>query len=126
MRAWRYLQQGGSVEYMQAFLYRTARNAIINHAKKNRPVSLDELSDSGFDASAHGISEIDRADFAHVVRILDRLDDAHREVVILRYINGLEPREIAEALSVSANVVSVRLHRAMEKLRDHLSSNMYA
>lgn len=36
---------------------------------------------------------------------------------MLRYIDGFRPMEIADMLGVSANVVSVRLHRGIAILR---------
>jgi RNA polymerase sigma-70 factor (ECF subfamily) len=48
---------------------------------------------------------------------LDRLDEKYRQVVIMRYIDELSPKEIAEVLGDEENTVSVRLHRAIQKLR---------
>ena len=44
----------------------------------------------------------------------------HREVVVLRYLEGLDIPEIAEILGLSRNAVEVRLSRAREQLRSVL------
>ncbi len=41
----------------------------------------------------------------------------HREVILLRYLEGLKIKEIARALQISENNVKVRLHRALNSLR---------
>lgn len=48
------------------------------------------------------------------------LDAPQRRVVMMRYFDGLAPREIALALRVEPNVVSTRLTRAHHKLRERL------
>jgi RNA polymerase sigma factor (sigma-70 family) len=40
----------------------------------------------------------------------------YRTAITMRYLDEMSPREIAEALGVSENVVSVRIHRGIEKL----------
>ena len=49
------------------------------------------------------------------------LRDRDREVIVLRYLEEMRPPEIAHALSLSVNVVNVRLSRAREKLQSLLS-----
>jgi RNA polymerase sigma-70 factor, ECF subfamily len=48
---------------------------------------------------------------------LARLPEDARAVVVLRDIEGLSTKEVAELLGVSENVVKVRLHRAHTRLR---------
>jgi RNA polymerase sigma factor (sigma-70 family) len=49
--------------------------------------------------------------------MLSTLPDEYRLPLIMRHIDGLTPGEIAEALGLSENVVSVRINRAINKLR---------
>ena len=58
-----------------------------------------------------------RADVRAALATLGELD---REVVMLWAWEGLAPREIALATDLSANAVSIRLHRARKKLADRL------
>ena len=51
---------------------------------------------------------------------LGRLAEPYRSVVILREIEGLAYREIAEALEMPLNTVRVNLHRGRRKLRQRL------
>ena len=55
-----------------------------------------------------------------VAEELDRLEDDHRAVVVLRDIEGFDYREIAEILDVPVGTVKSRLYRARMELRDRL------
>ena len=51
---------------------------------------------------------------------LAELADTDREIVLLWAWDGLPPREIAVALGLSANAVSIRLHRVKQRLAERL------
>jgi RNA polymerase sigma-70 factor, ECF subfamily len=53
---------------------------------------------------------------------LAELPEDARAVVVLRDIEGLSTKEVAELLGVSENVVKVRLHRAHARLRAELTA----
>ena len=44
--------------------------------------------------------------------------DVYREVIILRFVDELGPKEISELIEESENVVSVRIHRGLKLLRE--------
>ncbi len=119
LRTWQYIAKGEEIQNIQAFLYRVALNSIINDSRKKKPVSLNDLQDAGFDPASDSYKRFPNAiDGRSIVAALDKLlDDKHRDVVILRYINDLDPKEIAQVTGDSVNVISVRLHRALKQLR---------
>lgn len=51
---------------------------------------------------------------------LDQLARPQRTVVVLKDIYGWSHGEIAEALGITVTAAKVRLHRAHQRLRDHL------
>jgi RNA polymerase sigma-70 factor, ECF subfamily len=53
---------------------------------------------------------------------LDKLSLDHREVIVLREIEGFSYDEIADSLKVPRGTVESRLHRARGELRKHLKS----
>jgi RNA polymerase sigma-70 factor (ECF subfamily) len=55
-------------------------------------------------------------------RSLNRLDERHRIVVILRYFHDMPVSEISEILSIPEGTVHSRLHSARENLREALQS----
>ena len=49
---------------------------------------------------------------------VNQLDESSRDVLLLRFVEGYSPQEIAALLGTSANVVSVRINRAIKKVQD--------
>lgn len=120
-RAWEYIAKGGEIKNMKAFLYRIANNLIVDTFRKKKTSSLDELQEDGFDPQDMTILPRGEAlDARQALRVLDQLDPTYRDVITLRYVDDLSPREIAEVLHQSENVVSVRIHRGLKKARQIL------
>lgn len=120
-RVWKYLTDGGNIGNVRAFLYRTAGNLIIDWYRKPKTVSLDEKMEDGFnpgeDLSAQLVSRLDGK--LAMEKFLE-LDEPYREVLSLRFIDDLSLKEISAILGISENLVSVRIHRAIKKLREIL------
>ena len=119
MRVWQYLAQGNAVDNLRALLYTTANNLIIDESRKKREVaSLDGLEESGFEPSSNPRSSIESGiDHQVILPYLNQLDQSDREIIILRYMDDLSPKEISIIIGQTANVVSVRIHRAIKQLR---------
>jgi RNA polymerase sigma factor (sigma-70 family) len=60
---------------------------------------------------------VGRHEGARALKALEELAEPYREAVTMRYVDGLSPTEIAQAIGESENVVSVRVHRGLKKLR---------
>ena len=120
-RTWAYIAKGNKVDHLRAFLYRTLHNAIVDTMRKKRSVSLDVMNEEeGFEPESEP-SELPaeiREEIKEAVRLLSSLDEMYSTVITMRYINELTPSEIAKALDVSENVISVRIHRGVKQLRE--------
>lgn len=126
MRAWRYVQKGEEIRDYRAFLFRTLRNLIIDEYRKHKMVSLegmlideDDTVERLLPADESNTLEaaIDRFEGKRVLESVKALPDLYREVILLRYMEGLSPQEIAQVLGESENVISVRIHRGLKKLK---------
>jgi RNA polymerase sigma-70 factor (ECF subfamily) len=62
-------------------------------------------------------SAVGRHGGARALKALQALPDPYREAVTMRYVDGLSPQEIASVIGESENVVSVRVHRGLKKLK---------
>jgi RNA polymerase sigma-70 factor (ECF subfamily) len=51
------------------------------------------------------------------LQLISRLDEEDREILILRHVEGLPPREIAVILGISPKATSMRLWRAAKELQ---------
>ncbi len=117
-RAWNQISKGVFIENIRAFLYRVATNLIIDESRKKKAYSLDTLLEQGFSPAVDQQTDIEhKLEGQELMRIMRRLDDDDRQIVIMRYIDDLTPKEIAEILHLSENVASVRIHRAIKKVR---------
>jgi RNA polymerase sigma-70 factor (ECF subfamily) len=118
MRFWQQLRKGVEMKHDRAFLYTIARNLIIDSYRKKKESSLDALTEQGVDFSGLEHVKIEEAaQMSEVLRVVNQLDDDAREAVLLRFVEGFSPKEIAEISGESANAVSVRLNRAIKKIQ---------
>ena len=92
-----------------------ARNCMISHFRKERPtVVLEDVPASAIAVEGEQASIEDR-DLA--LQLLSALDADEREIVLLKYREGLRNVDIARHLSMNPSTVSTVLARALEKMR---------
>jgi RNA polymerase sigma-70 factor (ECF subfamily) len=124
MKTWEYLAKGKEVDNLRAFLYKVANNMVIDHSRKKKESSLDSLMDEGFEPVGDGAAETTlAAEAGQMIALLDKLDEKYRDVVRMRFLDDLSPKEIAHALDETENVVSVRIHRGIAQLRAMMAQN---
>lgn len=124
-KAWSYLRAGHEVENFRPFLYKVLNNLVIDEYRRRREASLDAIleidgvSEGTFDELVEDSVESLAAtlDGRRAFELLETLPREYREVVTLRFVDGLGPKEISELIEETENVVSVRLHRALKLLR---------
>lgn len=122
-RTWLYLAERKKIGHMRAFLYRIVNNLIVDAMRKKRSVSLDTMmEDDGFEAEDESAetesTHATRQEAKDAMQLLGNLDEIYRTAVTMRFVDELSPKEIAQTLGVSENVVSVRIHRGIQKLNE--------
>ena len=114
----------------EAWLFSVAHNLAIDHLRKRRLESLDEILPSGRsrgdeltgtspDALDQAL-EWERAGI--VAAALRELPAIHREVLTLRFEEDLKLEQIASVAQVPLSTVKSRLSRALEGLRHKLEN----
>jgi RNA polymerase sigma-70 factor (ECF subfamily) len=103
---------------LRPWLYRIARNALIDHYRKRRPMSAlpDELAGEG---TSEGTSEGKGAqrELARCIRpFVDALPSRYQEAIVLSEIEGVPQREVAERLGLSLSGAKSRVQRARKML----------
>lgn len=117
-RFWQALREGTVMRSERALLYTMARNLVIDWYRKKKESSLDVLTEQGIEFGGEDAEDVTReAEMSEALRMVNTLDEPSREVLTLRFVEGLSPKEIALLSGESANAVSVRLNRAMKKMR---------
>ena len=109
----------------RAWLYRVARNHCLNRLRsRGRRKDRQRLAtgmDAG-DAVPGNLSRlVDEERRARLGDALAALPESQREVLLLRYSEGLSRKEIAEVVGEPVSVVKSRLYEGLEKLRRHTS-----
>lgn len=112
---------GGPRNHLKAYLYRVAHNWIIDH--RRRPV-LDTVELDPETVAQPGdppAEQMQRIDVRQSLReALFELTADQRQVLVLRYLEGLSNREIARVVNKSVGAVKGLQHRGLLKLRRHL------
>jgi RNA polymerase sigma factor (sigma-70 family) len=122
MRYWQSLRDGKEVTNTRSLLYTIANNLAKDWYKKKKSDSLDNKMDQGFEPYDKDTLDAEsQADYQLILRKLQELDIGDGELILLRYIEGLEPKDIAQILDESANTISVRLNRAIGRLQQKLN-----
>jgi RNA polymerase sigma-70 factor (ECF subfamily) len=120
----------GDAEFF-TWLYRIAFNAAISLKRKKRAVvSLDAAGpESGIDPDdpseyiKPGAALERSEEETQLQGAMIRLSHEHREVLILKDIEGMKYEDIAEILGVPIGTIRSRLHRARLELRELLEND---
>jgi RNA polymerase sigma-70 factor, ECF subfamily len=121
MRYWLSLKDGKAMTNTRSFLYTIANNLVIDWYRKKKASSLEVLEENGYEPPDTGTpSALGNAQWHEVLEVIQDLEDKDREVLLLRYVEGLDPKDIAEITQETANAISVRINRAIEKVQKKL------
>lgn len=95
-----------------------AKNCMVSHYRKERAtVALDDTSESTY-AEDSETKHVDNMLLAK--QLLACLSDEERELVALKYKDGLRNVDIARELGMNQSTVSTKLFNAMAKMRKEL------
>ena len=121
IRLWKYASEGKEIISVRAILYKIANNLIIDEYRRKETFSLDQMQEeTGFDIGYDVRGDIEtRDEYDHALKIIKNLPDKYREALVMRHIDGMSVKEIAKITGDSENVISVRIHRAIEKLKNY-------
>ena len=97
------------------WLYRIAVNEALRARKRRTFANADALPE--VEAPPPAPSEEDAPTLATLEKLLRKLSDEFRSIVVLRDIEGLTYSEIAETLEIPIGTVESRLFRARQELR---------
>ena len=119
-RYWQYLREDKEMTNTRSLLYTIANNMAKDWYKRKKPVSLDDQIDTGQLPKDSSASPEVLAAYQEVLSAIESMEQKDREVLLLKYVEGLDPKDIAQVLDESANTISVRLNRATRRLQENL------
>ncbi len=125
LKLWQYVEEGHVVQNPRGLLYRIADHLIIDEKRKRTIDSLEGLRDrEGFDpAGSERMTPEQKSLYQEIFDELEELREEERKIFILRYVDDLDPKEIAHIMETTANTISVQLNRIVKKLRDKVSDH---
>jgi RNA polymerase sigma factor (sigma-70 family) len=113
----------------RAWLLTIVRNTSYTLLKKNRALDLTTT----FDEEIHGSGEesvspatiLEHSENAELIKkAIDELPVEFREILVLRHLEGLSYKEIADVAQLAPGTVMSRLARARGKLKEYLSDRI--
>jgi len=107
---------------MTTFLYPVVRHGSLAVRRKNRRFASDDDVLDQLVAPALQQTEQSRSELAAV---LTALPERQREVLLMRFVDGMNLQEIADALEIPLGTVKSRLHHALQTLRDDRRTRNY-
>lgn len=102
-----------------AWLYRIASNVIADQAKQKVRESTDQLDPSSESSTATDLEAVERR--ARLFSAVDKLPEDQRRVIVMRFADEKNIREIAGELGRSEGAVKQLQFRALENLRNRLN-----
>lgn len=119
--AWKDLDRLRDTARVGAWVAGIARNLAVKAARERaRTTELPELAHSRTPED----EALDREDRALLQSALEHVPDAHREALVLYYIEGQSIARIAEGLDIREELVKQRLARGRRALRDHIATRV--
>jgi len=114
-------EQPASIENRSAWLYRVTHNRALDVLRKRRKqVELSEGMEAVLeDATDPGPAgrAMTRDDSSEAWKLLDKLNERERTIVVLKVVENKSYQEIAETVDLTSTNVGFILHTAMKKLR---------
>jgi RNA polymerase sigma-70 factor (ECF subfamily) len=112
-----------------SWIYRIAHNETISHHRKRtaRPQTISvEEGDDVFELLASEVDvphDVDRKMAARRIRdILESLDPKYRDVLILKYLEDKDYREISDILQKPMGTIATLISRAKKQFRERIES----
>jgi RNA polymerase sigma factor (sigma-70 family) len=118
----------GPVTFPRAFLFTTARNAALDFFRRRRISPVAQVTN--FDDSRVLDESPNAAELASQHQEFEVLDDAIRslpercrQVIMLRYLDGLAYKEIAVRLGISPETVKVHMAKGVRRCAEYFEEH---
>lgn len=118
IKLWQQDFPGNFEHYPKAWLYKVCRNLAIDILRKEKRLSLQAYLDENLEEilSTPCVSE-SLLEASRIMAEINKLEAVEKEVLVLKFNDDLSYKEIAELTGVSVNLVGVRIHNGLEKIR---------
>ena len=121
LRLWKQEFPGEFEHYPKAWLYKVCRNLAIDILRKEEKISLEDNLEEIL--SRPCLSET-LLDASRIMQEIQKLSKSEQEVLVLKFNDDLTYKEIAELTGLTVSNVGVKIHSALNKVRDVILSEL--
>ena len=133
IKAHKYLDKFEGNSSFYTWLYRIVMNLAIDHMRKHRRVKPVELDEQHLDGTVGddallpkilggnpGRALLDKEIRARIDQALSELSENHRNVLVMRELEGMSYEEMAQAMNCSKGTIMSRLFHARKNMQKRL------
>lgn len=130
LKAYRNLNSYNPKYEFSNWIYRIAHNEGVSFLRKNKKRKVEIANDSEnnlFDSLASDIDlekeYIEKDSLKKTKEVLSQLDPKYTEVLVLKFLEGMDYNEISEILHIPSGTVGSLISRAKVKLKELIELN---
>lgn len=119
--------QGSPGSSFDAWLFRIARNAVMDVMRRSRRVTVEDPATIEVRRAADGeshdaMTQLSRLSDSDVSVFLKRLPDAQRDALVLRFVLGMSAEEVGQAMNRRTEAVRALQSRGLRTLEQRLAA----
>ena len=120
LKLWQKRDELENIENIEAYALRMTRNRCLDTIRANKTIPINAETDRKIKEESVDVHvQIEFSESANQIKkLIERLPDLQRTVMIMRDIEQLTYDEIAESTELQLNAIRVNLSRARKKVRD--------
>lgn len=113
----------GGCETLGAYVFATARHVQLRRVRKRKtqPIRLDEATAFSDPRPSPETLASDREELQRVLDAISGFEESMRNVLLLRFVEGLSIEEVSAALGMPIGTVKSQIHRSRIQLRQMFS-----
>lgn len=107
-----------------SYFFTIARNLLTDYYRKNshKEIISEDVLESAVYEGESPQRFVEKQEISKIVNeAIKILTDEQQEIIILKFINELENREIAELIGKSEEAIRQTQHRSLQKMREYIS-----
>ena len=118
LKMWQHLVDKKNVRSFQAFIFRIARNTVVDHYRASKAELPLEYMPESVEIIEEAILSVDKnMDAEILLKEIAKLKVEYQEILLLRYVEDMSVDDIAHVMDKDKNNVRVTVHRALNKLK---------
>lgn len=120
LKAWDHYKNFDESRSFQAWIYTIAKNHLKNYYRTcYREVCLENVKEPSIEFKQR--IEID-IELKRVVDVIKNMNESYREVLLMRFVDELSNKEIANILGKEEGAIRTHISRALNELRERIDS----